>query len=168
MAKELSKGCVACGWTSELQERCSYSSHVKLFYGADRRGTWSIGSDVILKERPDEGPKTEDTTLSYLASIPNVNIPAPKVLRDWVTPTRDALYLSRGCTGRHLSRPGLRCQNARKRPSQLRSLKFASDYNPSHQKLYRVLTEALVTRGCFSLIASPMDLSTLTLNSGML
>jgi aminoglycoside phosphotransferase (APT) family kinase protein len=58
--------------------------HVKPFYGADRRGTWSIWSDVILKERPDEGPKTEDTTLAYLASIPNVNIPAPKVLRDWV------------------------------------------------------------------------------------
>jgi hypothetical protein len=29
-------------------------------------------------------------------------------------PTSDALYLSRGCAGRQLSRPGLRCQNARK------------------------------------------------------
>jgi hypothetical protein len=58
--------------------------HVKPFYGADRRGTWSIGSGVVLKERPDEGPKTEVTTLAYLTSNPNTNIPAPKVLRDWV------------------------------------------------------------------------------------
>lgn len=43
---------------------------------------WSIGSDVILKERPDEGPKTEVKTLNHLATYPN--IPVPKVLRDWV------------------------------------------------------------------------------------
>ncbi|KAG2027634.1 hypothetical protein GB937_000073 [Aspergillus fischeri] len=35
-------------------------------------------------ERPDEGPKTEVTTLTYLASNPNADIPAPKVLQDWV------------------------------------------------------------------------------------
>ncbi|KAL4778625.1 hypothetical protein BJX76DRAFT_352471 [Aspergillus varians] len=52
-----------CGWTSEQQEQCSYSSHIKPFYGASKRGVWSIGSDVIVKERPDE---------------------APRVLRDWV------------------------------------------------------------------------------------
>ncbi|GIK02018.1 hypothetical protein Aspvir_006061 [Aspergillus viridinutans] len=84
MTKDSSKSCIACGWTSKLQEQCSYSSHVKLFYGADRRGVWSIGSDVILKERPDEGPRTEVKTLEYLVSNPNVNIPAPRVLRDWV------------------------------------------------------------------------------------
>ena len=67
---------------SKQQEQCSYLSHVKLFYGASQRGVWSIGSNVILKERPDEGPKTEVTTLKYLANHPE--IPVPKVLRDWV------------------------------------------------------------------------------------
>lgn len=43
---------------------------------------WSIGSDVSLKERPDEGPKLEVQTLNHLAAY--ANIPAPKVLRDWV------------------------------------------------------------------------------------
>ncbi|KAE8404639.1 phosphotransferase enzyme family-domain-containing protein [Aspergillus pseudonomiae] len=57
MEEDPAKGCVACGWTLEQQEQCCYSSHVKLFYGASRRGVWSIGSDIILKERPDEGPK---------------------------------------------------------------------------------------------------------------
>ncbi|GFF96164.1 hypothetical protein IFM47457_10737 [Aspergillus lentulus] len=61
---------------------------MSFFYGADLRGTWSIGSDVILKERPDEGPRTEVTTLEYLASNSNANIPAPKVLRDWVDANR--------------------------------------------------------------------------------
>lgn len=76
--------CIACGWTAEQQKECSYSSHVKLFYGASRRGTWAIGSDVIMKERPDEGPKTEVTTLNFLASHHENKIPAPKVIRDWV------------------------------------------------------------------------------------
>ncbi|KAJ5582383.1 hypothetical protein N7535_001003 [Penicillium sp. DV-2018c] len=82
MSEEPSKGCIACGWTLEQQDNCSYSSHVKLFYGASRRGVWSIGTDVILKERPDEGPKTEVNTLNYLTS--HSDIPVPKVLRDWV------------------------------------------------------------------------------------
>ncbi|CAG8209725.1 unnamed protein product [Penicillium olsonii] len=82
MSEESSKGCIACGWTLDQQEKCSYSSHVKLFYGASRRGVWSIGSDVILKERPDEGPKSEVITLNHLASYSN--IPVPKILRDWV------------------------------------------------------------------------------------
>ncbi|KAJ5490683.1 hypothetical protein N7463_010964 [Penicillium fimorum] len=82
MSEESSKGCIACGWTLDQQEQCFYSSHVKLFYGASRRGVWSIGSDVILKERPDEGPKTEVTTLNHLTSYSN--IPVPKILRDWV------------------------------------------------------------------------------------
>lgn len=43
---------------------------------------WSIGSVVILKERPDEGPKLEVKTLNHLATY--ANIPTPKILRDWV------------------------------------------------------------------------------------
>ncbi|KAJ5546838.1 hypothetical protein N7494_004423 [Penicillium frequentans] len=70
MADERSKGCVACGWAREQEEQCSYSSHVKLFYGVSRRGTWSIGSDVIMKEHLNEGPKTEVDTLTYLAKPP--------------------------------------------------------------------------------------------------
>jgi hypothetical protein len=83
MAEESPKACIACGWTPEQQDQCFYSSHVKLFYGASKRGVWSIGTDVILKERPDEGPKTETNTLNHLATT-YPNIPAPKVLRDWV------------------------------------------------------------------------------------
>ncbi|KAJ5938882.1 hypothetical protein N7466_002016 [Penicillium verhagenii] len=86
MAKlpEKHEGCVACGWTAKQQNDCHYESHVKLFYGASKLGVWSIGSDAILKDRPDEGPKAkvEVKTLNYLAE--NTDIPVPKVLRDWV------------------------------------------------------------------------------------
>ncbi|KAJ5743860.1 hypothetical protein N7533_008730 [Penicillium manginii] len=35
-----------------------------------------------MKERPDEGPKSEVKPLRHLTNYPD--IPAPKVLRDWV------------------------------------------------------------------------------------
>ena len=76
------EGCVACGWTHGKQSRCCYSSHVKLFYAAHDRGVWAIGTDLILKERPDEGSKNEAKTLELLTSHPN--IPAPELVRDWV------------------------------------------------------------------------------------
>ncbi|KAL3440484.1 kinase-like domain-containing protein [Aspergillus insuetus] len=76
------KACIACGWTPGQQEQCSYSSHVKLFYGASTRGVWSIGSDVIMKDLPNESPKIEVKTLQYLKNYPN--IPVPIVICDWV------------------------------------------------------------------------------------
>ncbi|KAL4907194.1 hypothetical protein BDW74DRAFT_189729 [Aspergillus multicolor] len=80
---ESSAPCVACSWTPALQNDCLYTSHVKLFYAASRRGVWSVGSDVVLKERPDEGPKTEVTTLKFLEdNYPD--IPVSWVLCDWV------------------------------------------------------------------------------------
>lgn len=100
MAEKSSKGCVACGWTPEQQEQCFYSSHVKLFYGASRRGVWSIGSDVIMKERPDEGPKTEVNTLNHLAAYPD--IPAPKVLHNWVDNNGRYFVLQRRIQGQTL------------------------------------------------------------------
>lgn len=87
---EAPESCIACGWTLDKEKRCHYTSHLKLFYGASTRGVWSIGSDVILKDRPDEGPKAkiEVKTLKYLTT--HTDIPVPKVLRDWVD--RDGRY----------------------------------------------------------------------------
>lgn len=81
MAQELpDKACIACGWIADKQKRCCYSSHVKLVYGAHNQGVWSIGSDLILKERPDEGPKIKVKTLNHLATL--TDVPVPKVVRD--------------------------------------------------------------------------------------
>ncbi|KAL4734581.1 hypothetical protein BDV11DRAFT_174628 [Aspergillus similis] len=63
-----SSPCVSGSWTPAQQEKCFYTSHVKLFYAASKRGIWSLGSDVIMKDRPDEGPNTKVTTLKYLVN----------------------------------------------------------------------------------------------------
>lgn len=82
MAEKASdEGCVACGWTRDQQSKCCYSSHVKLIYGAHDRGVWSIGTDLILKERPDEGPKNEAKTLQLLERY--ADNPAPELVCDW-------------------------------------------------------------------------------------
>lgn len=90
MGESFDKSCIACGWTLDKQKQCHYTSHLKLFYAASTRGVWSIGSDVILKDRPDEGPKAkkEVKTLNYLTTY--TGIPVPRVLRDWVD--RDGRY----------------------------------------------------------------------------
>ncbi|CAL5874430.1 uncharacterized protein PFLUO_LOCUS8726 [Penicillium psychrofluorescens] len=102
MTLDTTKACIACGWTAEQQGKCHYSSHVKLFYGASTRGVWSIGSDVILKERPDdETPKTEVTTLNHLARH-HPDIPAPRVLRNWVDGAGTYFVLSERIHGQTL------------------------------------------------------------------
>ncbi|QKX64068.1 uncharacterized protein TRUGW13939_11241 [Talaromyces rugulosus] len=88
-------GCVACGWTALKRKRCHYESHVKLFYGASQRGVWSIGTDIILKDRPDEGSKAkiEAKTLDFLAKS-TAEIPAPKHIRDWMVKTLEEAWPS--------------------------------------------------------------------------
>ncbi|KAJ6189814.1 kinase-like protein [Penicillium mononematosum] len=81
-ARTIDNECTACGWSTEKQKRCHYPSHIKLFYGASQRGVWAIGSDVILKDRPNGPPKTEVKTIEYLAH--HTEIPVPTVLREWV------------------------------------------------------------------------------------
>ncbi|KAJ5701396.1 hypothetical protein N7488_008944 [Penicillium malachiteum] len=82
MAEVPEKGYTVCRWTADKENRYHYTSHLKLFYGVSTQGVWSIGLDMILKDRPDEGLKTKVKvkTLNYLATY--TNIPVPKVLRD--------------------------------------------------------------------------------------
>ncbi|GKZ38433.1 hypothetical protein AbraIFM66950_010626 [Aspergillus brasiliensis] len=76
------EGYVACGWTHDKQLQSSYDSHLKLFYTAHDHGVWSIGTDVILKERPYDGSRNEAKALKLLASYSQN--PAPELLHDWV------------------------------------------------------------------------------------
>lgn len=99
--KPSDEGCVACGW-QDKQSRCCYTSHVKLFYGAHDRGVWSIGSDLILKERPNQGPKSEVKALQLLAAHPN--IPAPEVIFDWVDRNERYFMLQKRIEGETLEK----------------------------------------------------------------
>ncbi|KAH7371429.1 kinase-like domain-containing protein [Pyrenochaeta sp. MPI-SDFR-AT-0127] len=77
-----SSTCSACGWTSQKQHHCSYTSSVKLFYGAGPRGVWSIGTDFVLKERPADPPSYEATNTKFLHA--HTSIPIPGVSKYWV------------------------------------------------------------------------------------
>ncbi|KAI9680870.1 MAG: hypothetical protein M1817_004310 [Caeruleum heppii] len=74
--------CPACGWTARRQRCCGYASHVKLFYGAGTRGAWEIGSDYILKERPDGPPRNEPSSIAFLKA--HSTIPLPTIAKHWV------------------------------------------------------------------------------------
>lgn len=76
-----STSCPACSWTRERQEHCSYESHVKLFYEASDRGVWSLGSNLILKERSNSPPNFEALNIRFLKE--RTSIPLPTVVRDW-------------------------------------------------------------------------------------
>ncbi|KAI1171585.1 kinase-like domain-containing protein [Nemania sp. FL0916] len=72
--------CAACSWTPERQNGCRYNSHVKLFYGVSDRGVWSIGSDVIVKERSDAPPNFEAQNIRFLQA--KTTIPVPDIIHE--------------------------------------------------------------------------------------
>lgn len=73
--------CAVCSWTSERQDSCQYDSHVKLFYGVSDRGVWSLGSNLILKERSDSPPNFEAENIRYLKE--KTTIPVPVIVEEW-------------------------------------------------------------------------------------
>ncbi|PLB49701.1 kinase-like protein [Aspergillus steynii IBT 23096] len=76
-----SSPCTACSWTSERQENCRYESHVKLFYEAGNRGVWSLGSNMILKDRGPGAPTREVENARFVEE--NTSIPVPTVVQSW-------------------------------------------------------------------------------------
>ncbi|KAF1912127.1 kinase-like domain-containing protein [Ampelomyces quisqualis] len=74
--------CSACGWTSQKQRCCHYASTVKLFYGADARGVWYIGTDFVLKERPADPPTYEVTNTQFLHA--HTSVPITEIAKHWL------------------------------------------------------------------------------------
>jgi hypothetical protein len=165
MEEDSSKGCVACGWTLEQQEQCSYSSHVKLFYGASRRGVWSIGSDVILKERPNEGPKNEAKTLEYLSNNPD--IPAPKLIRDWVDNDGRYFVLQERIKGQTLEQAWPALSQSQKTAIADQIVQVRQKLRSSRQSPYKQSIKAHVIQGYSLLTVRPTDRLALTSNCGM-
>jgi aminoglycoside phosphotransferase (APT) family kinase protein len=73
--------CAACGWSTHRQDSCRYNSHVRLFYGVSDRGVWSVGSNLIIKERSDTPPNFEARTVRFLQN--NTTIPVPDIIEEW-------------------------------------------------------------------------------------
>ncbi|KAJ5771644.1 hypothetical protein N7520_002173 [Penicillium odoratum] len=72
--------CSACSWTPARQKACHYNSHIKIFYGVSTRA-WSLGSKLILKERPAAPPNFESINIAFLAE--RTSIPIPEIMEAW-------------------------------------------------------------------------------------
>lgn len=73
--------CAACSWTAQRQKYCRYESHVKLFYEAGDRGVWSLGSNLILKDRGASLPTFEVPNIQFVQQ--ETSIPVPAVVESW-------------------------------------------------------------------------------------
>ncbi|EDP50757.1 hypothetical protein AFUB_070980 [Aspergillus fumigatus A1163] len=73
--------CAACSWTSERQKYCNYKSYVKLFYEAGDRGVWSLGSNLILKDRGASLPTFEVPNIQFVQE--KTSIPVPTIIESW-------------------------------------------------------------------------------------
>ncbi|EEQ89145.1 hypothetical protein RJZ56_007805 [Blastomyces dermatitidis] len=73
--------CAACSWTTERQKHCNYKSHVNLFYEAGDRGVWSLGSNLILKDRGARLPTIEVPNIQFVQE--KTSIPVPTVVESW-------------------------------------------------------------------------------------
>ncbi|KAJ5881715.1 uncharacterized protein N7529_000387 [Penicillium soppii] len=49
-----------------------------------KRSVWSIGSDVVLEDHPEEGPKAKVEVKALNHQTNYTDITVLKVLRDWV------------------------------------------------------------------------------------
>jgi hypothetical protein len=76
------KPCSACSWTPERQDGCRYESHVKIIYEMSDRGVWSLGSNLILKERSTAPPNFDALNLRFVEN--ESSIPVPHLVEDWV------------------------------------------------------------------------------------
>lgn len=93
--------CAACSWTIERQDGCRYDSHVKLFYGVSDRGVWSLGSNLILKERSEDPPNFEAANVRLL--MEKTSIPLPLIVEDWSEDNRRYFVLTKRLRGKPLS-----------------------------------------------------------------
>ncbi|GLA56069.1 hypothetical protein AnigIFM63604_004246 [Aspergillus niger] len=73
--------CAACSWTAERQKYCNYKSYVKLFYEAGDRGVWSLGSNLILKDRGASLPTFEVPNIQFVQE--KTCIPVPTIIESW-------------------------------------------------------------------------------------
>ncbi|KAJ5459013.1 hypothetical protein N7530_010957 [Penicillium desertorum] len=93
--------CSACSWSPARQDACRYQSHVNLFYGVSNRGVWSLGSNLILKERSIESPNFEVPNIRFLAS--RTSIPIPQIVEEWEEDDGACFLLTKRIRGQPLS-----------------------------------------------------------------
>ncbi|KAL4936945.1 hypothetical protein BDV06DRAFT_216272 [Aspergillus oleicola] len=88
--------CKACTWTPSCQIGRFYKSHVKIFYECSDRGLWSLGSQLILKDRGARHPSNEVPNVQF---VENASIPVPDILESWEEDDGHKIILMRRVPG---------------------------------------------------------------------
>lgn len=122
--------CTACSWTLERQNACRYDSHVKLFYGVSDRGVWSLGSNLILKERSNNPPNFEAENIRYLKE--RTSIPIPIIMEDWSEDTGRYFMISRRIRGEPLSAVWASMSTAERERVACQTAEFLRQLRPLH------------------------------------
>ncbi|OJJ67124.1 hypothetical protein ASPBRDRAFT_136536 [Aspergillus brasiliensis CBS 101740] len=76
-----SNACIVCGWEPESPNACGCISQVKVFHQTGDIFLWSLGSEVVLKDRG-KGPPTDEASIIQFVQE-QTSIPVPKVLKNW-------------------------------------------------------------------------------------
>ncbi|KAF2718546.1 kinase-like protein [Polychaeton citri CBS 116435] len=85
--------CDVCSWKKIEPRSFGYKSHVKIFYCVSDHGVWSIGDDVILKERSHKFSSYEARNIRYIQQ--HTTIPVPEIIHEWVEGDRYYLIMKR-------------------------------------------------------------------------
>ena len=76
--------CPACGIETWKAEQMDYKSHINLNRVEEGTGIWSIGSDLVIKEKPHnhfEPAANEVPCMKFLQE--RSTIPLPNIAKDW-------------------------------------------------------------------------------------
>ncbi|KAK7221430.1 hypothetical protein V2G26_009433 [Clonostachys chloroleuca] len=92
--------CSACSWSPERQDGCRYYSQIKLFYGVSDRGVWSVGSKLVIKDRPARPPNSEAVNITFLQA--HTTIPVAPIITSWDEGDR-SFFVSKRIPGKPLN-----------------------------------------------------------------
>ncbi|RAL12678.1 aminoglycoside phosphotransferase family protein [Aspergillus homomorphus CBS 101889] len=104
--------CKACTFSEQRAHCSSYKSQVKIFYEGSDRGVWSLGSNLILKDRGPELPTDDAANLRFVKE--NTTILVPTVIHQHETSNEHALTIMTRIPGENLAEAWPKLSNAEK------------------------------------------------------
>ncbi|KAI4113919.1 MAG: hypothetical protein LQ338_008093 [Usnochroma carphineum] len=80
--------CWACGWNAYNEINSDYGPRIKIFHTRDNIGLWTIGSQWMIRDQPNDCTLGNDyMTQQFLRDQPSLNIPLVKEMRRLSGPT---------------------------------------------------------------------------------
>lgn len=122
--------CTACSWTRWKQDHCFYKSHLRLLYGASRRGVWSIGSKYILIDRESTPRDYEPQNTRFLRT--HTSIPVAHTVLEWDEPGDRCIRLLERIEGTTLKEAWPNLSESEKREIAQQTCKYLAQLRGFH------------------------------------